>query len=97
MVLEDDVIDEHLVEVESPVEGFLISHGKGAELPGIPFTFSYALTVHKSQGSQWDSVCVIDDSSRFAWMARKTGVEFDKARWLYTAITRAANRVAVAK
>lgn len=50
------------------------------------FTFGYALTVHKSQGSQWPHVLVIDESSAFREHARNH---------LYTAITRAAERVTV--
>ncbi len=50
------------------------------------FDYGYALTVHKSQGSQWDHVVVFDESSCFRgarWL------------WLYTAITRAAKTVTV--
>lgn len=50
------------------------------------FDFGYALTVHKSQGSQWDSVLVLDESASF---------REHRDRWLYTAITRAAERVTV--
>lgn len=50
------------------------------------FTYGYALTVHKSQGSQWDDVVVFDESSTF---------REDRAKHLYTAITRAAERVTV--
>ena len=52
------------------------------------FDYGYALTVHKSQGSQWDSVCLFDESYCF----RK-----DRARWLYTGITRAADSVTVVR
>ena len=52
------------------------------------FTFGYALTVHKSQGSQWDSVYLFDQSGVF---------RDDAARWLYTGVTRAAERLTVAK
>jgi len=52
-----------------------------------PFDFAYALSVHKAQGSQWDSVLVIDESYVF---------KEDRAKHLYTAITRAAERVIVA-
>ncbi len=45
------------------------------------FTYGYALTCHKSQGSQWDNVCVFDESWVFADQQRE---------WLYTAVTRAA-------
>lgn len=50
------------------------------------FTYGYALTVHKSQGSQWDNVLVFDESSVF---------KDDAAKHLYTAVTRAAERVTV--
>ena len=49
------------------------------------FTFGYAITCHKSQGSEWDKVLVIEE--RFP---------FDKkehARWLYTACTRASEKL----
>jgi exodeoxyribonuclease-5 len=48
------------------------------------FTFGYAITCHKAQGSQWPNVCVFDESQTFREDAR---------RWLYTAITRAANHL----
>ena len=50
------------------------------------FTYGYALTVHKAQGSQWDRVTLIDESDAF----RGTS-----ARHLYTGLTRAAERVTV--
>lgn len=51
------------------------------------FTFGYAMTVHKSQGSQWDSVLLVDESRTFRESA---------ARWLYTGVTRAAERITIA-
>lgn len=52
------------------------------ELRGlIETSWGYAITCHKAQGSQWENVVVYDDGlSRTAE---------DRARWLYTAITRA--------
>jgi ATP-dependent exoDNAse (exonuclease V) alpha subunit len=50
------------------------------------FAFGYALTVHKAQGSQWGDVIVIDESDAF---------REDKARWLYTAVTRAASKLTI--
>lgn len=50
------------------------------------FTFGWALTVHKAQGSQWDNVLLIDESSSFRENYRQ---------WLYTGVTRAAERVTV--
>jgi len=58
-------------------------HGQAEE-----FDYGYALTVHKSQGSQWGSVLVFDESYCFRDTAQ---------RWLYTAITRASNRVTLAR
>jgi len=52
------------------------------------FDFGYALTCHKSQGSQWQSVLVRDESECFRPVQRN---------WLYTALTRAADRVTVIK
>lgn len=52
------------------------------------FDFGYALTCHKSQGSQWENVIVFDESSVFAQHRRK---------WLYTAVTRASDRVTVVR
>jgi exodeoxyribonuclease-5 len=50
------------------------------------FDFGYALTVHKAQGSQWNSVVLFDES--FAFREHRN-------RWLYTGITRAAEKLTV--
>ncbi len=50
------------------------------------FDYSYAMTVHKSQGSQWNNVMVFDESRSFRTDARK---------WLYTGVTRAAKTLKV--
>lgn len=54
---------------------------------GIPFDFAYAITTHKSQGSQYDSILIYEE-----WLG---DFDFHK-RWLYTAITRGINRVILA-
>jgi exodeoxyribonuclease-5 len=51
------------------------------------FDFGYALTCHKAQGSQFENVLVMDESKDFRRIQN---------RWLYTALTRASNRVVVA-
>ena len=51
------------------------------------FCFAYALTVHMAQGSEWDKVLLIDESAAF---------REDRTRWLYTAITRAKERITIA-
>ncbi|CAF26335.1 ATP-dependent DNA helicase [Bartonella quintana] len=52
------------------------------------FDYGYALTVHKAQGSQWDNVVLFDESFAFRDMY---------ARWLYTGITRAAERLTIVR
>ena len=52
------------------------------------FDYGYALTVHKAQGSQWDNVVLFDESYAFREHSQ---------RWLYTAITRAAETLTIVK
>lgn len=49
--------------------------------------FAYALTCHKTQGGQWKNVFI--DSS----LNLKDDVEKEDLRWLYTAVTRAQERL----
>lgn len=65
-------------------------------------TFAQAITTHKSQGSQWPRVLVIDESSVFYGAAMREAERVmgrdaaaieghvNGSRWLYTAVTRAA-------
>lgn len=57
------------------------------------FDYAYAITCHKSQGSQWDKVVVIDESQVFN---RGPDSEDIPQRWLYTAVTRAAEALIIA-
>jgi exodeoxyribonuclease V len=50
------------------------------------FTFAYALTVHKAQGSEWPSVVLFDESDQFG---------DNNAKWLYTGITRASQSIKI--
>lgn len=52
------------------------------------FEFAYAVTCHKAQGSEFDFVIVFDES----WAFRE-----DKDRWLYTAITRAKEKLLIVR
>ncbi len=52
------------------------------------FEFAYAITCHKAQGSEFDSVLVFDES----WLFGE-----DRHRWLYTAITRAKKRLLIVR
>ena len=51
------------------------------------FTYGYAITCHKAQGSEWDKVLVIEEKFPFQ--------KIDHARWLYTAATRAAEKLVI--
>ncbi len=50
--------------------------------------YGYAMTVHKSQGSQWENVTIIDESKVFRGKSH---------HWLYTAITRASESVTMVR
>ena len=58
-------------------------HKKGL----VECTYGYAITVHKSQGSQWSNVALFDDGF---------GRGPDRAKWLYTACTRAESGLLIA-
>jgi exodeoxyribonuclease-5 len=84
------------IEVEMDCQHFdAYGDPKIGELPDgsydrgtIPADFGYALTVHKSQGSQWDHVALCDDGfAKWDPTMRK--------RWMYTAVTRAAKQLLI--
>lgn len=50
------------------------------------FDYGYAISCHKSQGSEFDNLVVIDESNSF---------KNEKNRWLYTAITRAKKTLTI--
>lgn len=50
------------------------------------FDYGYAMTVHKGQGSQFNNVFMFDESGAF---------REHRARWLYTGITRAAEKITI--
>lgn len=77
------------LKVECHSQHFL---GVGKDIPfyekkeAEEFDYGNCLTVHKSQGSSWESVAVIDESNAF---------REHRHRWLYTALTRAEKKVNV--
>lgn len=84
-----DAPSEAMVMVQTPPEFF---HGQEKDLDrdarkkADEFTYGYCLTVHKSQGSQWDNVLLFDESAVFRDSAQQH---------LYTGVTRAAEKVTV--
>ena len=62
---------------------------KYSHLVPMEFTYGYCITCHKSQGSQWDRVLVIEEKFPFD--------KEEHARWLYTACTRAINKLVIVR
>ena len=55
----------------------------------IEFDFGYAITCHRAQGSQWDKILIFEENFPFD--------KEEHRRWLYTAVTRAADRVVLVR
>ena len=62
---------------------------KTSGLLPLEFTYGYAITCHKAQGSEWDKVLVLEEKFPFD----KT----EHARWLYTACTRASDKLVLVR
>lgn len=73
----------------SPSQEYRMRKGKGLPDPPYDITYGYAITCHKAQGSQWNKVLIQE-----GWFPGETT---EHARWLYTAITRAADRCVIIK
>ena len=90
-VVPDEVLARKSVRVSVPAEFF---EGKEDTLAFATrrrtdeFDYGYALTVHKAQGSQWDDVVLFDESGAF---------RDNRERWLYTGLTRAAERITIVR
>lgn len=53
------------------------------------FTYAYAITTHKSQGSEWPKVVVLEEKFPFD--------KEEHARWLYTACTRSSEKLVLVR
>lgn len=62
--------------------------GEVDSTPGETFEFGWALTVHVSQGSEWDDVVLVDEGHVFRG---------DANRWRYTGTTRASKRITIVR
>lgn len=89
-VVNNDSPTQRVVEDLSVHKGFFngceMNHYD--EIKSAHFDYGYALTVHKAQGSQWKDILIVDESPVFREKMRN---------WIYTGITRAAERVTIAR
>ena len=72
-------------DIKSNYKKFL-SVKKNTYFNALQVKFSYAITCHKSQGGQWNTVFVEQPYL-------PNGVSVEYLRWLYTAITRTKNKL----
>lgn len=93
----DFILDENNCFCRLPIDKTLLETGKpkslqkdkrGKIIPNfdIQLDYGYAITVHKSQGSQFEKVLVYNETLY---------QEENHNRWLYTAITRAIDKVVI--
>ena len=62
---------------------------KYGEIVPKEFTYAYAITTHKSQGSEWSKVVVLEERFPFE--------KVEHARWLYTACTRSSEKLVLVR
>lgn len=67
----------------------LFKNPKTAHLIPYNFTYGYAITTHKAQGSEWNKVLVVEEKFPFEKEEHK--------RWLYTAATRSSSRLVIVR
>ena len=87
--------DKNFLLKEEPCVDWRVSYQLGKLKPKIgdilpkQATYGYALTCHAAQGSEFDKVLVIEESFPFD--------KKEHARWLYTAISRSAEKCVLIK
>ena len=77
-------INEDIVNVS--YDNTIIPYNKEALLK---LTLAYSISIHKSQGSEWDNVLVFEEGFPYNKEEHK--------KFLYTSITRAKKRVVIVK
>jgi len=97
---EDDIYEDLMMDKRMLIEGEATLDWRDVYTLGrmvnrygdlIPkqFSYGYAITGHKAQGSEWDKVLVIEESFPFD--------RIEHARWLYTCVTRAADKLVLVR
>lgn len=84
-------MDKNMIEKGEPFLDWRESYALGklkmkiGDIVPRQFSYGYAITCHKSQGSEFEKVLVLEESFPF--------VKLEHARWLYTACTRASEKL----
>ena len=73
----------------SPQQEYKLLKNKKYMDPPFDFTYGYAITCHKAQGSEWQKLLVFEEKFPFD--------KEEHRRWLYTAITRASEKLVIVK
>ena len=84
----NELYQEVLKDYENETSGYkkFLAIKKNKYLNALQVKFSYAITCHKSQGGQWHTVFVEQPYL-------PNGIDVDYLRWLYTAVTRAKEKL----
>lgn len=86
-------IDKEMTLTEEPTVSpkvqYVLSRKHLGFLVPLEFTFGYAITCHRAQGSQWDNVLVVEENFPFN--------KEEHARWLYTAATRPTSKLVIVR
>ena len=88
-------MDKYFIEHGEPFLDWRESYALGKLIPRIgdiiprQFTYGYAITCHKAQGSQFPKVLVIEENFPFD--------RTEHARWLYTACTRPEEKLVLVR
>lgn len=72
-----------------PKQAYLLLKNKNLIDPPFEFSYAYAITTHKAQGSQWSKVLVFEEPFPFNKVEHK--------QWLYTACTRSIDKLVIIK
>ena len=87
-------MDYNMFTTEKPTLDWKTSYRLGQNertrgLIPIEIIYGYAITCHRAQGSEWDKVLVVEEGFPFK--------KDEHARWLYTAVTRAAEKLVLVR
>ena len=73
----------------TPEQEYSIYKSDFRDMLPIEFDYGYAITGHRAQGSEWDKVLVFEENFPFD--------KVEHARWLYTCVTRASQKLVLVR